>query len=281
LKKLLSVLLILNLCLFICPFLAYADVGPKPTLEVIAQNMPDTTCYLDLLVNDPPEGVHQNITEVEKYDPQLLEKLKKYKIDGWRPAMVTGTMPPLFGDIICDIKNGQCTLNFSYLGVPDKFKIIVVSSDGKTTVSNVIERKAFNSTVRFDYETGRASERSPLWAYLFQFIFTCSVTIVIEGVVLLLFGFNLKSNWKPFITINVITQVLLTLVVFSTMYKLGTLLAVLLYLPFEMIILVMEASLFAKYLKQHSKARRVFFAVTANIASFIFGIMVMLHPMWW
>lgn len=278
-KRSLLIYIILIACCLTCSLSVYADIGPKPTLKVIAKNMPDTTCYLDLLVDYSSKGVHQNIYKVDKYNPKLFAKLKEYSVDGWRSAMVTGTMPPLSGDIICQINNGKCTLNFGYTGVPDRLKIIVVSADGNTKVSNEMKRRAFNSTVYFDYKTGSASESSPVWAYLLQFIITCLATLIIEGLVLLLFRFNLKQNYKPFIAINILTQVLLTTVVFTAMYQWGTLSAILLYFPFEIAIFIIEALLFAKYLKQHSKVRRVLYALAANSISFICGIMAMLNSM--
>lgn len=276
LKKLSIVILLLVVFCPIFPTIANADVGPKPTLKINAKNMPNTTCYLDLLVNYPPKRVQQNITDFQKYKPKILNKLKQYNVNGWRPALVTGTMPPLFGDILCDIKDGECINEFSYLGVPDQFKIIVVSEDGKIVISNEIRRIAFNSEVYFDYRTGKATEKSPINAYIFQFISTCTLTLIIEVIILLIFGFNLGQNWKPFIAINFLTQILLTLIVFSAMYKEGTLLAMILYVPFELVIVIIEAFLFAKYLKQHSQKRRVIFSITANIASFIAGILLML-----
>ena len=254
-----------------------ADIGPKPSLQVVARNMPNTTVYLDLLINESPDNMFQNIKETQKYDQELFNRLKEYNDDGWRPALVTGTMPPLFGDILCDVKNGQCTLNFSYMGVPDNFKVIVVSKDGKTVISNEINRKAFNSTVYFDYKTGKATEKSYIGSYIMQFISTCSATLLIEGIILLLFGFGLKQSWKPFLAINIFTQVLLTLVVFTSMYKGGTMLAIFAYIPFEIVILIIEAALFAKYLRQHSKMRRAIFAISANIVSFIAGLLMMVN----
>lgn len=274
-------LLIIVLLVLFLPFMASADIGPKPSLHIIAKNMPDGVCYLDLLINYTFGSDHPNISNAAKYDPKMLDVLKKYNVDGWRAAMVNGTGAPLFGDIICDVKDGECTMNFTYMGVPDEFKIIVVTSDGNTVVSNVVNRKAFSSTVNFDYKTGRAAERSATSSYFFQFILTCSGTLVLEGLALLLFRFNLKRNWKPFVVINVFTQILLTLVISTMMYREGILAALLVYFLFEFIILIIEACLFAKFLQEHSKIRRVLFALTANIASFAFGIALMTNPTLW
>lgn len=110
-----------------------------------------------------------------------------------------------------------------------------------------------------------------------QLITTFIATFIIEGFILILFRFNLKQNWKPFLVINVITLVSLNFLIFVTMYYLGSFFAAFIYILFEIVIFITEAILFAKYLKQHSKLRRVMYALTANIASFIFGFMLMLN----
>ncbi|UQT47277.1 hypothetical protein M5E87_19810 [Flavonifractor plautii] len=52
--------------------------------------------YLDLLVTDP--GDHANIDPAD-YDPNLLQGLRDWEVDGWYPALAGGTSVPLFGDL--------------------------------------------------------------------------------------------------------------------------------------------------------------------------------------
>lgn len=265
------------------PCAAKADVGPKPSLEVIVKNPPKTEYYLDLLVDYSVNDSYENIREKENYSEEMYNILKNYNVDGWRPALVTGTRVPLFGSLVGH-KNGENMVHkFSYIGVPDRFKLIMVTKDGETIVSkNVIERKAFNSTVYFDCKTNILEEKSFIVAYLLQFIVTCSMTLIIEGLILILFKFSLKVNWKPFLAINIITQVLLTLIVFGTMYSHGSFAAILVYIPFELFILFLETVLFGKYLTQHSISRRKAFAIVANICSFLVGVVGLLYfPQMW
>jgi hypothetical protein len=101
--------------------------------------------------------------------------------------------------------------------------------------------------------------------------------IYIERIILLLFGFSIKKNFKPFIIINLSTQLLLTLIVIRGMISQGTLAALFYYIPFEIIILVIEASLFNKFLLEYKTKRRISYAVVTNIVSFIWGIFIMLN----
>jgi hypothetical protein len=263
---------------FLFPAPAYADVGPKPSLTVNARNMPEMTCYLDLLVDYPRKNGYSNIREKSKYDPKMLTVLEQYNEDGWRPAMATGTRIPVSGDIICHVEDGRCSLAFSYSGVPDRFKIIVVSADGRVAVSNIVERRAFDSTVDFDYATGQAVEQAPVLAYFWQFAKACLATLFIEGLMLVLFRFALKANWKPFILINVFTQTILTLSVCYAMFRHGTLAAFLLYLLLEIVILALETALFVSFLQGHSRWRRLVYSLSANTVSFFIGLMMLGLP---
>lgn len=260
------------------PSIVYGDIGPKPSIEIIVKNPPKVEYYLDLLVDYEGEGLYPNIREEDKYSADMYNILKNYKSDGWRPAMVTGTKVPIFGDIIGKKDGENMVHSFSYIGVPDRFKIIIVTADGETIVSeNIVKRKAFNSRVYFDYNTKKLWEDSIVLAYIKQFLTTYPTTLLIEGLILLLFGFSLKKNWKSFVLINLLTQVLLTFIIFGAMYKQGSMAAIFFYIPFEIIILIIETKLFKKYLVEHSESRRKTFAIVANIVSFLVGIIGILY----
>lgn len=270
------IFLISFIFILLLPNIAYCDIGPKPSIEIIVENPPKTDYYLDLLVNYDKKGTYTNIREEGKYSKDMLNILKEYDLDGWRPAMVTGTKVPIFGDIVGEKSGENMIHKLSYIGVPDKFKIIVVTVDGETIVSeNIVERRAFESKVYFDLDTKRARESSMVLAYIKQFLITYPTTLILEGIILVLFGFSLKKNWKSFITINLITQVLLTLIIFGTMYKQGSMAATLFYIPIEILIVIIEAKLFKKYLIEHSESRRKAFAIVANIISFLAGVVMM------
>ncbi len=275
-KKLILLLFIIS-CVFICPVSVSADMGPKPSLTIHCDNMPNTMCYLDLLVENPYSG-DVNLNMNNTYNQELIKKLKDYNVDGWRSAMLNGSGAPLFGDIVCNIKDGKCTQNFSYFGTPDKFKIIVVTADNRTVVTKEIKRLAYNSTVHFDFEKAEASEQYQFMSYVLQFLITCPSTLILEGIILLLFRFSLRQNWKPFLLINISTQILLYIVLFYQMtINGGTFTSFLFFMLAEIIIFIAEVILFSELLHQHSKKRRMSFALTANLLSFIAGFIIMLQ----
>lgn len=268
--------LVLFLIILLCStalVIGHADAGPKPSITVVMKNMPDIVCYADLLIKVEYDPGRSNKFNQLKYNQMLVEKLVKYNVEGWIP-IVTNGLYRVYGDIICEIKNEKCVMNFSYIA-PDKFKIIVVTESGEVVVSNEVKKRAFNSIIYFDFKTGEAEEGPLLISYILQFITTCILTLIMEGMVLLLFRFNLKKNLKPFLAINILTQVLLTVIIFWGMYSMGIFGAIILYLFAEIIIFMLEARLFAKYLREHSESRRVIFSITANILSFFLGLVLM------
>ncbi len=270
-KRWVCIIMFMILSLSLFTFAVHADVGPKPAITIIAKNMPSEMCYMDLLIDDNDDE-YKNLDDLSSYNKDMIEALKTYSMDGWRPALTTGTHVPMTGHLLCQIEQGKCQMRYGYMGVPDTFKIIVVTESNQMVVSNVIKRKAFSSTIYFDYSSGRAYERSIITSYLIQMMFTFVATILIEGLILLAFRFNLKKNYKPLLLINILTQVLLTIVVISTMITRGSLIALIYYFILEIVIVIIEIVLFNQYLKEHSKTRRKIFALTANVVSFIAGV---------
>jgi hypothetical protein len=54
----------------------------------------------------------------------------------------------------------------------------------------------------------------------------------------------------------------------------GILAAYIVYIPAELVIVIAESIAYAKVLKEHKTGRRIGYAVTANIVSFIAGILL-------
>jgi len=283
-KTLIVIAMIGVVILLTMPMFAFADAGPKAGITVHVTNMPVEEVYLDLLINEPPflneEGYRYGDyswgEDPAYYDQDMLAVLKAYNVDGWRPALVTGTSEPLWGTLKIEIyDDGSGRSNFGYFGTPTRFKIIVVTKSGDVVVSNEIVRESFDSDVDFDFATGVAAERSPAKQTAKQFAIALPLTIVIEGLILLLFRFSLRQNWKPFLFINLITQTALHLTVALAFANLGMMFALLAYVGLEIIIFIAETVLFIFLLKQHSKLRRALYSIAANAASFVAGLILL------
>ena len=105
--------------------------------------------------------------------------------------------------------SGAMLHSFRYYGVPETYRILMVTASGETFLSDVLTRRTLQSSVTVDWTAKTAKPPLQSVGYLLQFAATFVPTILIELVVLLLFGFKLKENWKPFLLVNLVTQGLL------------------------------------------------------------------------
>lgn len=125
-----AVLFFLLCLLFVtCPFFGRADMGPKPTLTIVVKHPPEEEYYLDLLL--PEKGDFDNLQERRSnYDAAKLELLHSCENEGWYPALAGGSVSvPLSGDLIGERDGASMRHVFSYLGVPDHFRVAIVTPD--------------------------------------------------------------------------------------------------------------------------------------------------------
>ena len=260
--------------IILMPSVVLADTGPKPTIKIIVKNAPTETYYLDLLINE--DWDHDNLkNERSQYDPVKLGLLEQYNRDGWFPALAHGTQLLLWGDLIGTRQGADCVHEFGYMGTPEIFKIIIITPDNQVIVSQILQRQTFNMTLTYDYSTGTISHLSLGMTYFLQILSTLLPTLIIEGLLLLLFGFSLRQNFWPFLIVNLATQILMTAVLGTAAITDGMLYAYLLFIPVEFFITLIESVAFAFLLKQHRKRRRIAYAIVANMVSALFGIIIM------
>ncbi len=271
----------LLICLLLPILLAqpvFADMGPKPMITIRVENPPDGTYYLDLLIQGEP-GHYPNIPEEElaQADPELLAELRSLSDEGWNPALLDASSIPLSGSLTGKPDGDEMVHVFGY-APPREFRIILAADGGKAVISDVVDVRVFRTTIRFDAQSGEVFQR-PWWlAYPFQYLSTLIPTLLIEGIVFLLFGFSLKKHWKLFLLLNVATQLLLYLIIWSINGTVGAPLipvfSLLYQIPAELLIFAIETVIFLKFLPEKSKLRRFLCAAACNTASFAAGILL-------
>lgn len=270
---------------------AFADFGPKPQLIVRVKNAPQEPYYLDLLAKgdwdaedgNRIDGIDWNYDGKEDtLDPDLLALLRDNVPAGWHACVAQGTTgAPIYGELYSE--NTDASSNdlhvFGYHGVPSTYRIILVTESGKVWVSDILNRRVLQSSVTVNWSDDTSavtiSVPSTIPGYLLQFVATLVPTLLIEGIILLLFQYSWKQNWKAFLLVNLITQGLLAIA--SSVYAIQSgpnmFSYLIFFLPAELFILIAEAYLYAGrgMLKGHSKKRAAAYAVTANLISAILG----------
>ena len=270
---------------------AFADFGPKPQLTVRVKNAPQESYYLDLLAKgdwdaedvDSNDGIEWSYHDKEDtLDPDLLALLRDNVPTGWHACVAQGTTgAPIYGELYSENTDasGNALHRFGYVGVPSTYRIILVTESGKVWVSDILNRRVLQSSVTVNWSDDTSavtvSVPSTIPGYLLQFVATLVPTLLIEGIILLLFQYSWKQNWKAFLLVNLITQGLLAIA--SSVYAIQSgpnmFSYLIFFLPAELFILIAEAYLYAGrgMLKGHSKKRAAAYAVTANLISAILG----------
>jgi hypothetical protein len=250
----------------------------------MVKNAPEEIYYLDLLVNYDSKHQYNDLRK-KAYDEGILKLLEQYSEGGWYPALAHGTITPIYGNLVGEKQEDYVVHKFQYVGVPNTYRIIIVTPDHQIRVSNVYHRRAFQQTVILDYETLVLSVKSRWMDYLKQFVSTFFPTIFIEGIVLLLFGFSLKKNWRAFLLVNLATQIAMTGILGTIAIKegiWGVFWANFSYLAIiEIVIMVIEANLYCRYFKDRTDSRRKVYSTVANLMSYIISVIIMLNLDFW
>ena len=278
---------------------AFADSGPKPQLTVRVENAPQELYYLDLLAegdwDESGESSYDGVDwsyhgKEDTLDPALLTSLRDNVPAGWHACVAQGTTgAPIYGELYSENTDasGNDLHVFGYHGVPSTYRIILVTEPGKVWISDTLERKVLQSSVTVhwsdDAEHTAVTIPSTVTGYLLQFLATLVPTLLIEGILLLLFQYSWKQNWKAFLLVNLVTQGVLAAA--SSVLNLQNGAALwnyfLFLLPMEAVVLLIELYLYAGrgLLTGHSKGRAALYAVTANFASAVIGY-YLAEPVW-
>ena len=283
---------------------AFADSGPKPQLIVRVKDAPQEPYYLDLLAEgdwDASEGnsrlkqstVIRNSDGNETTVP-LNEDLLALLLDnipaGWHACTAQGTFgAPIFSHLFSrgTDASGNALHIFGYHGVPSTYRIILVTESGKVWLSDILNRRVLQSSVTVNWSDDTSavtvSVPSTVTGYLLQFVATLVPTLLIEGILLLLFRYSWKENWKAFLLVNIVTQGVLAVASSSFTAHSGVSgwYLFFFFLPAEFVVMLVEVFLYAGrgLLTGHSRGRAALYAVTANFASAFLGYYLAM-PVW-
>ena len=267
---------------------AFADMGPKDQLAVKVVNAPEEPYYLDILAEgnyedseDLFDGLEWSYSggEAAALDQDLLEALRAAVPEGWHACTAEGsTGAPMWGDLFPDEDGVHI---FGYHGVPDTYRILMVTKSGQVFLSGVCARTVLQSSATVDW-AAKTVTIPPTWVgYVLQFLATFVPTILVEGILLLLFGYGTqRRNWLRFLTVNLLTQGTLALAMaYSAMQHGVTGWSLLPFIFMEILIIIGEAALYSHLLTGHSRGRAVLYGLAANLCSALLGLHLA-EPVW-
>ena len=281
-----SILLLLTAMLLTVS--ALADSGPKAQLTVKVVNAPSELYYLDLLAEGEYEhegdSDFSSLSDEERaaLDADMLAALRAAVPDGWHACLAQGVNgPPIWGDLVGeDAGNGTQLHTFGYVGVPDTYRILIVTKSGESWVSDTLHRATLQSSVRVDWAAKTAAAPSAGTAYTLQFLCTLLPTLLIEGALLLLYGYRSRRSLLVFLLVNLVTQGGFALYLAVTVLNHGVSgWSLLFYIPIEIIITAVELLCYRRLLTEKSRGRAVGYAVAANVCSAVVGLWL-IDPLW-
>ena len=281
-----SILLLLTAMLLTVS--ALADSGPKAQLTVKVVNAPSELYYLDLLAEGEYEhegdSDFSSLSDEERaaLDADMLAALRAAVPDGWHACLAQGVNgPPIWGDLVGeDAGNGTQLHTFGYVGVPDTYRILIVTKSGESWVSDTLHRATLQSSATVDWAKRTASAPSAAVAYLLQFFCMLLPTLLIEGVLLLAFGYRSRRSLLVFLLVNLVTQGGFALYLAVTVLNHGVSgWSLLFYIPIEIIITAVELLAYRRLLTEKGRGRAMGYAVAANVCSAVVGLWL-IDPLW-
>ena len=209
--------LAMAVCIFLLPVflcdvvtggVARADMGPKPSITVKVVNGPQEY-YIALLQQTDYIYLPESGDRID--NDVAWEVLRTYRDGKWQVCWATRGKSVRHSN-----KKGQYRYTYS---VPDPFRVILVTPDGGTFVSDELDQKAFNAVCTYDVSTGTLVEDLTRWeaeradkGYKtivgYDYVILCLiVTLIVEFVMLLFFRIPVsKRNMLCFFAANVITN---------------------------------------------------------------------------
>lgn len=276
-KPFIPFLIFTTLFLLFFPLTASADTGPKPSVTVAFPEMGEELCYGTLLSRNPSTGP-QSVWDGDPdhiWRNDLPEEIWKAFVeyedsDGYYFLQTAWQL------------NKTKTLSWSYYP-PSNFKVLLYYPDTQTfRVGPVCERYAFDSyfTATADGADMLKIEKSYDYSKeLLSLAARIVITILIEMLVALLFGFREKKPFLFLICVNTITQVLLNFWLNIVNYTSGQAAFVWLYLLLELGVVILEAILYCVWMKKLCTRPKkngfyLVYSLSANAASFGAGLLI-------
>lgn len=264
-----------------------ADMGPKPSVVVRFTGLEDTTYYVTLLSETSEIGPHNALLSQNGHrryveGDELYEVSNKFIAyqdrDGFyylqylqkcydNETFTWGYYPPDQFKILIYIPDRDLFIESNEIFERYAFdsyyhaNVMIVDSHMEAAVSEMEVRRSYNLLVEF----GRLCARSVL-------------TIMIEFAIALFFFTLTRKDRKVILVTNLMTQCLLNLFANLILVKMGYFIYIIFYCLIEIVIIVVEAFIYQKYLsnRRHGlkcgSVRPVLYAIVANVTTAWLGV---------
>lgn len=278
--------LILMIVFSVCSMTAFADIGPKPSVEIRFEGMEDLSYYTTLLSSTSSTGPWSAVSTQDYLDwygtQEAFNRFAEYQDpDGY-----------FFLGCFDDCSETDSFVWNYY--PPSSFKVLIwlPESDIYAVTSAVYERYAFDSyyTVTVKAEdllaqsggtVGELGSLQKSYAFgweLFSLLCRIVLTIAVELLIALLFGYRSKKQLMVIGSANLITQTILNILLNVINYRSGAYAFVFNYIWMEIVVFALEGITYKGLLHRWEKGTKKrypwAYALTANILSFAAGMII-------
>lgn len=284
-RGMLGFLLAMLLCL-LAAVPIFADIGPKPSVVIEIRGLEGESYYATLLSETPSTGPWSADGEYYAWmgDQAAFDAFLGYQDpDGF-----------YFLSWMQDCSE-DATLRWTYYP-PQRFKLLLYFPETGQFLSSreIYERYAFDSyfaatvdgdavlaaqTVDGTIDDVIDMEQSYDFTWeMISLLCRVIITILIEvAVAWLLFGFRKREQLRVICITNVCTQIILNILLNVIHYGCGEMAFVLFYILMELLVVVIEAVIYCKFLRNmegEKKIHPILCAVVANALSFSAGMLI-------
>lgn len=273
---------------------AFADTGPKPSVNITLKNLPAEPCYVTLLSTVPSTGPHSSIWKRNEAGERVRNHNIGYDFYGadWERPVYDGFLAYEMSDPdeLYFLQTFGLAENGSYRWgyyPPREFKVLLFFPEmGIFAVTDELcERYAFDSYFTIDLdgvelvpgETARldaVKSYDYTWEYL-SLAARVVITIALELAVAWFFRLRTKRALAVILPVNLITQLALNAGLNWRAYMRGTGQIFLFYLLMELAVLAVEIVAYWLFLPRQEggsrKNQACNYAAAANLVSFAVG----------
>lgn len=135
--------------------------------------------------------------------------------------------------------------------------------------------QTYNNLFTLDLQKGTLTVGQKPWCAPLLVALRVALTLLIEGAVFFLFGYRQKQSWLVFLIMNLVTQGVLNALITGSLNVTHILFGgwyfLLLYVPMELAVFLVEIIAYCCLFKEFSKRRAALYAFTANAMSLLLG----------
>ena len=248
------------------PMIAFADTGPKPSIDISIKNLNTTNYVIDLFVFDKNGDAYESNKNYNAggLTEEQINKLYELNFDGWISESTRWDYYILFAD--CAGNSGH-SHHFSYFGTPERYKIVIINYDtGEIKISDEIVRDTFNSSVTIDYNTMTSTINNNYSRTIIIALICLIVTIGVE----LLIAYVFKIGHYKIISIaNIITNIGLQLALVLLFNNF-----LITFIIGEVLVILVELAIYLLKFKDISKLKTIIYSLTANIVTILISLLL-------